>query len=152
MMAERYLRVQAVAELFEVSKATIYRAISSGRLDALRISGAVRVPSEALRAFVNECGEYAYRAYVVGGVSPETDDQTPRSEAERAAIEAGESAALSDAAADGRACVVCGSDFTDTVSVPLGHCAESGSQVFACSTHPAQLAAHIAWYGLGVTA
>ncbi|MGH3567805.1 MAG: helix-turn-helix domain-containing protein, partial [Pseudonocardia sp.] len=83
MMGESYLRVEAVAALFEVSKETIYRAISSGRLDALRIGGSPRVPSEALRAFTDECGENAYRAYVVGDVSPETDDQTPRTEAER---------------------------------------------------------------------
>ncbi|MGH3570103.1 MAG: helix-turn-helix domain-containing protein, partial [Pseudonocardia sp.] len=79
----RYLRVKAVAEMFDVSEASIYRAIRSGQLDALRIGGSVRVPSEALRAFTDECGENAYRAYVVGDVSPETDDQTPRTEAER---------------------------------------------------------------------
>jgi len=147
----RYLRVEAVAEMFDVSKQTIYRAIRSGRLDAVRVGGSVRVPSEALRVFVDECGEAAYRAYVVGDDSPETDDQAPRSEVEQAAIEAVEAAALSDAAADGRACVVCDADFTDTTSVPVGRSEDTGSQVFVCSTHPAELAAHIAWSGLGAT-
>ncbi|MGH3567806.1 MAG: helix-turn-helix domain-containing protein [Pseudonocardia sp.] len=47
----RMFRVKAVAEMFDVSEASIYRAIRSGQLDALRIGGSVRVPSEALRAF-----------------------------------------------------------------------------------------------------
>lgn len=47
----RYLRVGAVAQMFDVSKATIYRAIRSGQLDAVRIGGSVRVPEAALRAF-----------------------------------------------------------------------------------------------------
>ncbi|MGI9001435.1 MAG: helix-turn-helix domain-containing protein [Pseudonocardia sp.] len=47
----RMLRVKAVAEMFDVSAATIYRAIRSGQLDALRIGGSVRVPSDALKVF-----------------------------------------------------------------------------------------------------
>ncbi len=147
----RYLRVEAVAEMYDVSKQTIYRAIRSGRLDSVRVGGSVRVPSDALRVFTAACGEAAYRAYVVGDGSPETDDQTPGSEAEQAEA-AAEAASSSEAVADGRACVVCGSDLTDTAASPVGRSEMTGSQVFACSTHPAALAAHIAWWGLGVTA
>ena len=51
-------RVRVVAELLDVSVATVYRAIESGRLRALRIGtgrGAVRVPESALAEYVQTC-------------------------------------------------------------------------------------------------
>ncbi|MGI9000258.1 MAG: helix-turn-helix domain-containing protein [Pseudonocardia sp.] len=62
----RYLRVKSVAEMFDVSEASIYRAIRSGQLDALRIGGSVRVPSDALRVFTAACGAAAVTTTVAG--------------------------------------------------------------------------------------
>src|SRR3954465_8616963 len=44
----RMYRVKAVAEMGDVSVSTVYRAIESGMLDALRIGTAVLVPGPAL--------------------------------------------------------------------------------------------------------
>lgn len=60
----RMFRVKAVAEMFDVSAATIYRAIDSGQLDALRLGrgkGAVRIPEHALRSFEAACANAASR-------------------------------------------------------------------------------------------
>ena len=54
----RMYRVKHVAEHFEVSVATIYRAIESGQLQALKLGtgrGAVRVPGTAVLAFAEAC-------------------------------------------------------------------------------------------------
>jgi len=54
----RMFRVRAVAEMYDVSVSTIYRAIESGQLDALRIGtgkGAIRIPESALSAFEQAC-------------------------------------------------------------------------------------------------
>ena len=54
----RMFRVKAVAEMYDVSVSTIYRAIESGQLDAYRIgsgSGAIRIPEWALSAFEESC-------------------------------------------------------------------------------------------------
>jgi excisionase family DNA binding protein len=51
-------RVRAVAERYDVSVSTIYRAIASGQLAALRVGsgkGAVRIPESALPAFEQAC-------------------------------------------------------------------------------------------------
>ncbi|MBA2324884.1 MAG: helix-turn-helix domain-containing protein [Pseudonocardiales bacterium] len=71
------LRVKAVAEMFDVSPQTIYRAIESGKLDALKLGSgrAVRIPEHALRAFVEGCSEAAYRSFVVGGESVASANQ-----------------------------------------------------------------------------
>ncbi len=60
MQAEgtRLYRVRAVAELLDVSVATVYRAVESGSLRALRVGtgkGAVRVPGSALTEYVQAC-------------------------------------------------------------------------------------------------
>ncbi|OLT39130.1 transcriptional regulator [Saccharomonospora sp. CUA-673] len=71
-------RVKAVAEALDVSVATIYRAIESGKLDALKLGtgkGTLRVPGSAVNAYVDECGEAAYQAYVVEGVSAAASDE-----------------------------------------------------------------------------
>ncbi|MFJ8912046.1 helix-turn-helix transcriptional regulator [Amycolatopsis sp. NPDC102389] len=68
-------RVKDVAELLDVHKSTIFRAISAGELDALRVGKkTVRVQGSALNAWLNSCSEAAYAAYVEGGESPEDDD------------------------------------------------------------------------------
>lgn len=69
----RMLRVKAVADMFGVSAATIYRAVKNGQLDALKIGNAIRIPVEALDAFREECAEAAYQAFVIGD-EPLTDD------------------------------------------------------------------------------
>ena len=52
-------RVRAVADMYDVSVSTIYRAIEAGQLDALRIgtgkAGAIRIPDAALAAFEESC-------------------------------------------------------------------------------------------------
>ena len=49
----RMLRVKAVAAMYDVSPATIYRAIEAGHLVALKLGSgrALRVPETALRAY-----------------------------------------------------------------------------------------------------
>lgn len=47
----RYYRVKAVAEMFDVSPSTVYRAIEAGELDAVRIGGSLRIPARAVAAF-----------------------------------------------------------------------------------------------------
>lgn len=54
----RMFRVKAVAEMYDVSVSTIYRAIEAGQLDAYRIGtgkGAIRIPEHALTVFEEEC-------------------------------------------------------------------------------------------------
>jgi excisionase family DNA binding protein len=61
------LRVRAVAEMLDVSVATIYRAIESGALPALKVGsgkGALRVPVEAVGQYVRSC-ELAARSDAV---------------------------------------------------------------------------------------
>lgn len=75
----RLYRVKAVAEMFDVSVATIYRAIESGALDALKVGsgkGAIRVPGEAVAAYWESCADAGYRAYVTGSESASEADAT----------------------------------------------------------------------------
>ena len=54
----RMFRVKAVADMYDVSPSTIYRAIEAGHLDAYRIGsgkGAIRIPQHALTVFEEEC-------------------------------------------------------------------------------------------------
>lgn len=60
MQAEstRMFRVKAVAERFDVSVSTIYRAIESGQLVALKLGvgkGSLRITERALAAFEESC-------------------------------------------------------------------------------------------------
>ncbi len=69
----RMLRVKAVAEHFDVSLATIYRAIESGQLYALKLGtgrGTLRVPQAALEAFAEACAPATCSCSTAGG----TDD------------------------------------------------------------------------------
>jgi excisionase family DNA binding protein len=72
----RVYRVKDVAEALDVSVATIYRAIESGKLDALKIGegkGTLRIPGWCANVYVNTCHEAAYDSFVVKG-EPVTDD------------------------------------------------------------------------------
>ncbi|MBP2321543.1 excisionase family DNA binding protein [Kibdelosporangium banguiense] len=122
----RVYRVKAVAEMLDVSPSTIYRAIESGQLDAYKIGtgkGTLRIPGRAISAYLDECGQAAYEAYVQGGASAEDGDQ----------------GALTPAQADGLACVVCEAHFAETSIAhrPVGR-SHTGSQVFACTVHADQ--------------
>jgi excisionase family DNA binding protein len=113
----RNYRVAEVAEHFNVSVSTIYRAIESGQLDALRLGTAVRVPGWAVLVYTEACGEAAYQAVA------------PR-------VPADGEGELTPGQADELACVVCGAEFLSTgVSRrPVGRSA-GGSPVFACTQH-----------------
>jgi excisionase family DNA binding protein len=102
----RMYRVKAVAETLDVSVNTIYRAIDTGLLDALKIGGAVRIPGSALHTYLENCTQSSYEAVA---------------------------AAQREAEADGRACVVCGVGFirSGNSHAPVGR-SEAGTQVFAC--------------------
>ncbi|GAA2665185.1 DNA binding domain-containing protein, excisionase family [Actinosynnema pretiosum] len=55
-------RVKAVAEMFDVSVATIYRAIEAGTLRALKVGtgkGAMRIPHDAVAEYVKSCEQAA---------------------------------------------------------------------------------------------
>lgn len=59
---DRLFRVNVIADLLDVHRATIYRAIDSGALGALKIGtgkGAVRVPGHAVNAYLAKCAEAA---------------------------------------------------------------------------------------------
>lgn len=68
----RMYRVKDVAEHFDVSVNTIYRAIESGQLDALKLGtgqGTVRVPCRAVLAYAETCGQAAYQASAAGAAT-----------------------------------------------------------------------------------
>jgi excisionase family DNA binding protein len=63
----RLYRVRDVAEHFDVSVATIYRAIESGHLKALKLgtgTGTFRVTGAAIRAYAEACVRAAYRSWL----------------------------------------------------------------------------------------
>ncbi|WP_344861972.1 helix-turn-helix domain-containing protein [Amycolatopsis ultiminotia] len=67
----RMFRVKELAELLDVHRSTVYRAIESGQLDALKIGtgkGALRIPGASVNTWLNTCAEAAY--------SPAADDVT----------------------------------------------------------------------------
>jgi excisionase family DNA binding protein len=82
----RMYRVRAVAEMFDVSVSTIYRAIESGRLEAFKIGaggrGSVRIPDYALRTFEEACLEAASRT---SPVDPDLSTTTNGTSADRVA-------------------------------------------------------------------
>ena len=58
----RMYRVKAVAGMLDVSVATIYRAIESGALQALKVGtgkGALRIPEDAVQEYVTACKQAA---------------------------------------------------------------------------------------------
>jgi excisionase family DNA binding protein len=75
----RLYRVRDVAEHFDVSVATIYRAIESGQLKALKLgtgTGTFRVSGAAVLAYAESCLRAAYRSWFPADVSddPPTGD------------------------------------------------------------------------------
>ncbi|CAL99820.1 hypothetical protein SACE_0471 [Saccharopolyspora erythraea prophage pSE101] len=71
-------KVKAVADLLNISKATIYRAIESGKLDALKLGtgkGTLRIEGSALNIYLEQCGQAAYEAFVTGTESAAADDR-----------------------------------------------------------------------------
>ena len=69
--ATRMYRVKDVAEHFKVSRQTIYRAIESGQLDALKLGtgrGTLRVTGAAVLAFAEACAPAP--SAVADGVCP----------------------------------------------------------------------------------
>jgi excisionase family DNA binding protein len=71
----RLYRVRDVAEHFDVSVATIYRAIESGQLTALKLgtgTGTLRVTGAAVLAYTEACVRAAYESWSPDGA---TDDQ-----------------------------------------------------------------------------
>jgi excisionase family DNA binding protein len=108
--ANELYQVREVARALKVSVATIYRAVESGALDALRVGtgkGAVRLPGEAVLDYMAACRRAA-------ATSPHRS---------RLVLE-------------GLACVICGADFRapDSKSYAVGR-ADNGAQVFACQAH-----------------
>jgi excisionase family DNA binding protein len=83
-------RVSAVAELLDVSKSTVYRAIEAGDLDALRIGSAVRIPGTALAGWLEDCAQAAYEHHVLAGESAADLDTADQDTTDRAAAEHGE--------------------------------------------------------------
>jgi excisionase family DNA binding protein len=62
----RLYRVRDVAEHFDVSVATIYRAIESGQLAALKLgtgTGTFRVTGAAVAAYAEACVRAAYQSW-----------------------------------------------------------------------------------------
>lgn len=56
----RMYRVKAVADMLDVSVATVYRAVESGQLDAYKLGtgkGTIRIPGEAVAAYLARCAD-----------------------------------------------------------------------------------------------
>jgi excisionase family DNA binding protein len=77
----RLYRVRDVAEHFDVSVATIYRAIESGQLTALKLgtrTGTFRVTGAAVLAYTEACLRAALDSWFPGGSSAVlADNQAP---------------------------------------------------------------------------
>jgi excisionase family DNA binding protein len=77
----RLYRVRDVAEHFDVSVATIYRAIESGQLTALKLgtgTGTFRVTGAAVLAYTEACVRAAFESWFPGGSSAvHADNQAP---------------------------------------------------------------------------
>jgi excisionase family DNA binding protein len=75
----RLYRVRDVAEHFDVSVATIYRAIESGQLTALKLgtgTGTFRVTGAAVLAYAEACVRAAFESWFPDGSSADhVDDQ-----------------------------------------------------------------------------
>jgi excisionase family DNA binding protein len=113
----RLYRVRTVAESLDVSVATIYRAVESGALRAVRMGtrkGAVRIPGQAIREYVAACERAA-------ATSPRVALPVPQ----------------------GLACVTCGLDLRGRLIVPakvieavIEAAADSGALVEAAAVVP----------------
>lgn len=72
----RMYRVKDVAEFFNVSASTIYRAIESGQLEVLRLGTAVRVPGTVVLTYAKTCWQTTDLA--VSTTSSAPGELTPR--------------------------------------------------------------------------
>lgn len=74
----RMYRVKAVADALDVSVATIYRAVESGALQALKLgtgAGTVRIPGSAVVAYLDACVSAAQHSHtLVDGSDEATAD------------------------------------------------------------------------------
>jgi excisionase family DNA binding protein len=74
----RLYRVRDVAEHFDVSVATIYRAIESGQLTALKLgtgTGTFRVTGAAVLVYADACTQAAYQSWFFdGGSADQAED------------------------------------------------------------------------------
>ena len=76
----RLYRVRDVAEHFDVSVATIYRAIESGQLTALKLgtgTGTFRVTGAAVVAYTEACVRAAFESWFPGGTSADHAGEQP---------------------------------------------------------------------------
>lgn len=76
----RLYRVRDVAEHFDVSVTTIYRAIESGQLTALKLgtgTGTFRVTGAAVAAYAEACVRAAYEAWFPDGTGAEDSGDQP---------------------------------------------------------------------------
>jgi excisionase family DNA binding protein len=83
----RLYRVRDVAEHFDVSVATIYRAIESGQLPALKLgtgTGTFRVTGAAVLAYAEACVRAAFESWFPGGASADRADDQPAARGESA--------------------------------------------------------------------
>ncbi|MFF0146427.1 excisionase family DNA binding protein [Amycolatopsis sulphurea] len=75
-------RVKALAELLDVSRSTVYRAIEAGQLEALKIGsgrGALRIPGFSVNIWLSDCMDAAAAEFFHGDASAEQADN-PESE------------------------------------------------------------------------
>lgn len=53
-MEQLLLKITQVAEALNISKSTCYEMVARGEIPAVRIRGGLRVPSDALKAWLDE--------------------------------------------------------------------------------------------------
>ncbi|RZQ64367.1 helix-turn-helix domain-containing protein [Amycolatopsis suaedae] len=73
-----FFTVKQVADRLKIHRSTVYRAVKSGELSALKFGttskGALRLPGWAVNAWLGECFDAAYAQFVEGDQSPELAD------------------------------------------------------------------------------
>ncbi len=60
------LSVKGTAEALDIGTSKVYQMVASGELPSIRIGGSVRVPVDALKAWVQERSEIATNARPIG--------------------------------------------------------------------------------------
>ncbi len=69
MQEEHYFTPAEVAQRFRVTRQAVYNWINEGKLPAVRLGQAIRIPSSALQSFVQPVRP--------GEATPEGDDEQP---------------------------------------------------------------------------
>jgi excisionase family DNA binding protein len=82
----RVYKVSEVAKMLVLSRSTVYRAVESGALEALRLGGSLRITGTALAAWLEQCAQAAYEHHVLVGESAADLDgaELDRAELDRA--------------------------------------------------------------------